>query len=290
MAKQEQTAEQIFGAALDLPPEQRSAYLLRACRETPELRTLIEQLVVDYNRMGSFLDGHLVEDAGRTAGNSATSSADLGLNPGASLGRYTIIEPLGFGGMGTVYRARDEKLEREVAIKIVSPGVLSDDEVRRRFRREALALAKLTHSHIAAIYDVSEENGIDFIVMECVPGQTLAAMIRSGPLSVKEATSIALQTAQAIEEAHERGVIHRDLKPANVIVTPRRQVKVLDFGIAKLFAPRSDDATASIETGLLAGTPLYMSPEQAEGRPVDGRTDLWSLGVLYYEALTGLNP
>jgi serine/threonine protein kinase/formylglycine-generating enzyme required for sulfatase activity/dienelactone hydrolase len=290
MAKQEQTAEQIFGAALDLAPEQRSAYLLRACRETPELRTLIEQLVVDYNRMGSFLDGHPVEGAGGMVRNSTTSSANLGLNPGASLGRYTIIEPLGFGGMGTVYRARDEKLEREVAIKIVSPGVLSDDEVRRRFRREALALAKLTHSHIAAIYDVSEENGIDFIVMECVPGQTLAAMIRSGPLSVKEATSIAFQTAQAIEEAHERGVIHRDLKPANVIVTPRGQVKVLDFGIAKLLASRADDATASIETGLMAGTPLYMSPEQAEGRAVDGRTDLWSLGVLYYEALTGQNP
>ena len=289
MAKQEQTAEQIFVAALDLPPEQRSAYLLRACRETPELRTLVEQLVVDYNRMGNFL-GQIDEGAGGESANSTTSSASVGLLRGASLGRYVIIEPLGSGGMGTVYRARDEKLEREVAIKILSPGVLNDDEVRRRFRREALALAKLTHSHIAAIYDVSEENGIDFIVMECVPGETLAATIRCGPLAVKEATSVALQIAQALEEAHERGVIHRDLKPANVIVTPRQQVKVLDFGIAKLLASRPADATASVETGLLAGTPLYMSPEQAEGRAVDGRTDLWSLGVLYYEALTGQNP
>jgi serine/threonine protein kinase/dienelactone hydrolase len=290
MAKQEQTAEQIFGAALDLPPEQRSAYLLRACHETPELRTLIEQLMVDYNRMGSFLDGHAVTGTGNGGGTSTTSPVSVGLTPGFSLGRYSIIEPLGSGGMGTVYRARDEKLEREVAIKILSPGVLSDDEMRRRFRREALALAKLTHSHIAAIYDVSEENGIDFIVMECVPGQTLAATLRSGRLSVKEATSIALQIAQALEEAHERGVIHRDLKPANVIVTPRQQVKVLDFGIAKLLASRPGDATASMETALLAGTPLYMSPEQAECRAVDGRTDLWSLGLLYYEALTGQNP
>lgn len=290
MAKQEQSAEQIFGAALDLPPEQRSAYLLRACHETPQLRTLIEQLIADYSRMGSFLDGHTPEGAGSGAGSSTTASVSPGLTPGTSLGRYTIIEPLGSGGMGTVYRARDERLEREVAIKILSPGVLSDDEMRRRFRREALTLAKLAHSHIAAIYDVGEENGIDFIVMECVPGQTLAAAIRSGPLSVKEASLAALQIAQAIEEAHEHGVIHRDLKPANVIITPKRQVKVLDFGIAKLLAARPADATASMETGLLAGTPLYMSPEQAEGRPVDGRTDLWSLGVLYYEMLAGQSP
>ena len=290
MEKQEQTAEQIFVAALDLPPEQRSAYLIRACQQTPELRTLIERLVLDYNRMGDFLDSSATGGAGKGSPNSTTSSVSVGLPPGTPLGRYIIIEPLGSGGMGTVYRARDEKLEREVAVKILSPGVLSDEEVRRRFRREALALAKLTHSHIAAIYDVGEKEGIDFIVMECVPGQTLAATLRSGPLSVKEATAVALYIAQALEEAHERGVIHRDLKPANVIITPKRQVKVLDFGIAKLLASRPGDATASIETRLLAGTPLYMSPEQAEGREMDGRTDLWSLGVLYYEALTGENP
>jgi len=290
MAEQEQTAEQIFGAALDLPPEQRSAYLIQACQQTPELRTLIEQLARDYNRMGNFLDSYAVEGATNGTRSSTASSGSAALAPGTSLGRYTIIEPLGSGGMGTVYRARDEKLEREVAIKILSPGVLSDDEVRRRFRREALALAKLAHSHIAAIYDVGKEDGIDFIVMECVPGQTLAAAFRSGPLLVKEATAVALHIAQALEEAHERGVIHRDLKPANVVITPKRQVKVLDFGIAKLLASRPGDATASMETKLLAGTPLYMSPEQAEGREIDGRTDLWSLGVLYYEALTGQTP
>ncbi|HTV08317.1 MAG TPA: protein kinase [Candidatus Aquilonibacter sp.] len=290
MAEQEQSAEQIFGAALELPPEQRSAYLLRACREAPELRTLIEQLIVDYSRMGSFLDSVAVRGPGTEDGSSTAPSINTGLPVGASLGRYTILEPLGSGGMGTVYRARDEKLEREVAIKILSPGVLSNEEMRRRFRREALALAKLAHSHIAAIYDVSEQDGIDFIVMECVPGQTLAAALRSGPLSIKDATAVALQIAQALEEAHERGVIHRDLKPANVIITPKRQVKVLDFGIAKLLAQQSGDATASMETALLAGTPLYMSPEQAEGRVVDARTDLWSLGVLYFEAITGQSP
>ena len=285
MTEQEQSAEQIFGAALDLPPEQRSAYLVRACRESPELRTLLEQLLVDYKRMGAFLD-----DPGLSAAPAFTSATDsIGLPNGYTLGRYTILEALGSGGMGTVYRARDERLEREVAIKILSPGLFGDEETRRRFRREALALAKLGHAHIAAIHDVGEHEGIDFIVMECVPGQTLAAAIHSGPLSVRDATSIALQIAEALEEAHEQGVVHRDLKPANVVITPKRQVKVLDFGIAKLLSTRPD-GTASIETAFLVGTPLYMSPEQAEGRPVDGRTDLWSLGVLYVEALTGKNP
>ncbi|HEX4156340.1 MAG TPA: protein kinase [Acidobacteriaceae bacterium] len=291
MAEQEQSAEQIFGAALDLPPEQRSAYLVRACGESTELRTLVEQLLIDYRRMGGFLDDPFISSSGETAVTSTTSAAAIGFAPGFTLGRYRIIEPLGAGGMGTVYRARDAKLEREVAIKILSPGVLSDEATRHRFRREALALAKLGHSHIAAIYDVSEQDSIDFIVMECVAGQTLAALLRSGPLSVKDATSIAWQIAEALEEAHERGVIHRDLKPANIMITPKGQVKVLDFGIAKLLAPRSGDAaTASVETAFLAGTPLYMSPEQAEGRTVDARTDLWSLGVLYSEALTGRNP
>jgi serine/threonine protein kinase/dienelactone hydrolase len=287
MAKEEQSAEQIFGAALDLPPEKRSAYLIRACRESPELRTLVEGLLLDYKRMGGFLGDSVMSSAG-DAGTTSTSYTGIGLPAGFALGRYRIVEPLGSGGMGIVYRARDERLEREVAIKILSPGVLSDEETRHRFRREALALAKLGHSHIAAIYDVSEEDGVDFIVMECVAGQTLATTLRSGPLSVKDATSVSLQIAEALEEAHERGVIHRDLKPANIMITPKGQVKVLDFGIAKLLA--TTDATTSIETAFLTGTPLYMSPEQAEGRTVDAGTDLWSLGVLYSEALTGKNP
>ncbi|HEY4011376.1 MAG TPA: bifunctional serine/threonine-protein kinase/formylglycine-generating enzyme family protein [Acidobacteriaceae bacterium] len=288
MAEQEQSAEQIFGAALDLPPEQRSAYLVRACRESPELRTLVEQLLADYKRMGTFLDHAAVPNSATNPDTTLTPDS-LGLPAGFSLGRYTILDPLGAGGMGAVYRARDQRLERDVAIKILSRGVLVDENARRRFRREALALAKLGHAHIAAIYDVGEHDGIDFIAMECVPGETLAATVRSGPLSIKDATSIALQIAQALEEAHEHGVIHRDLKPANVMITPRRQVKVLDFGIAKLLATHPN-ATASIDTTLLAGTPLYMSPEQAEGRAVDARTDLWSLGVLYAEILTGKNP
>jgi serine/threonine protein kinase/dienelactone hydrolase len=213
------------------------------------------------------------------------------LKPGTKLGRYSIVEPLGAGGMGVVYRALDEKLERTVAIKILAPGTLASEDERRRFHREALALAKLSHAHIAAVYDVGEQAGLDYIVMECVPGESLAAKLRSGPLPVKEATSILLQIAEALDEAHERGVIHRDLKPANVMITPKGQAKVLDFGLAKLLAPTESDQTLSIlETRGLAGTPLYMSPEQAHGKALDTRTDLWSLGCIYYESLSGQTP
>jgi serine/threonine protein kinase/dienelactone hydrolase len=193
--------------------------------------------------------------------------------------------------MGMVYRAHDEKLDRDVAVKVLAPGIFPGDEARHRFHREALALAKLSHAHIAAVYDVGEQDGVDFIVMECVPGESLAAKLETGPLSVKEATSIALQIAQALEEAHEQGVIHRDLKPANVMITPKGQAKVLDFGLAKLLMPSSPDATHSmVETRSIAGTPLYMSPEQVHGKSIDARTDLWSLGIVYYETLAGRAP
>jgi eukaryotic-like serine/threonine-protein kinase len=178
-----------------------------------------------------------------------------------------------------------------VAIKLLAPGVFTGDEARRRFHKEALALAKLSHAHIAAVYDVGEQDGIDYIVMECVPGESLAAKLRSGPLTVKDATSLVMQIAEALEEAHEQGVIHRDLKPANVMVTPKGQAKVLDFGLAKLLAPVAGNTVVSVtETRGLLGTPLYMSPEQAQEQKVDARTDLWNLGVIYYELLTGRAP
>jgi serine/threonine protein kinase/formylglycine-generating enzyme required for sulfatase activity/dienelactone hydrolase len=289
MANQQQSAEDLFEAALDLPPERRPAFLDQACRDAPELRRQVDELLLEEDRAAGFLSSPAFTPPDAVA--SVTTSYPIGLAAGTRLGRYSIIEPLGAGGMGVVYRARDEKLERDVAIKILAPGVLMNGDARERFRKEALALAKLSHPHIAAVYDVGEQDGVDYIVMECVAGEPLSTKLKDGPLTVKIATSIALQIAEALEEAHERGVVHRDLKPANVMVTPKGQVKVLDFGIAKLLELSESDATRTIpETRGLLGTPLYMSPEQVHQRTVDARTDLWSLGVLYYESLAGSVP
>src|SRR5580698_6516930 len=289
MANQQQTAEEIFASALDLPAEERSAYLARTCSGLPELRNLVEELLSEHRRMGSFLEEPLL--AKKDAGPPPVTVSVHILTAGHKLGRYTVIEPIGSGGMGQVYRARDQKLERVVAIKILSPGLVTGDEARRRFRKEALALAKLSHPHIAAVYDVGEQDGVDYLVMECVPGESLAAKLGAGPLTVKDATSITQQIAQALEEAHEQGVIHRDLKPSNVMVTPKGTVKVLDFGLAKLLDVSGTEETRSVEeTQRLMGTVPYMSPEQAYGKTLDARTDLWSLGVVYYETLTAQRP
>jgi eukaryotic-like serine/threonine-protein kinase len=283
MSQRETIAEQLFGEALELPREQRSAFLDRACAGKPALRRMVEDLLDENDRLSGFLSAPVYGSAPATA--TATSPAvAVGTR---LLERYLIVERLGAGGMGVVYRARDEKLEREVAIKMLQPGVLSGEEARSRFRREARALAKLNHAHIAAVHDVIEQDGADFIVMELVAGESLSAKLRGGPLPVKDATSIALQVAEALEEAHEQGVIHRDLKPANVMITPKGQVKVLDFGLAKLMGPT--DATQTAESAVM-GTPLYMSPEQAIGQKADVRSDLWSLGVTYYESLAGITP
>ena len=291
MNEPEPNAEELFGEALELSPERRSAFLEKACRDSPELRRSVEALLDENDRLSISLAEPLFQAAETQRDGAAAANGSPFLPAGTRLGRYSIVEPLGSGGMGVVYRARDEKLERSVAIKILAAGVLLGPEARRHFRREALALAKLNHPYIAAVYDAGQQDGIDYIVMECVQGESLAARIKAGALSVKEATSIALQVAEAVEEAHEQGVIHRDLKPANVMITPRGHAKVLDFGLAKLFAVSETDATLSFaETRGILGTPLYMSPEQVHGRGVDERTDLWSLGVLYYESLAGRTP
>jgi eukaryotic-like serine/threonine-protein kinase len=288
MQKPQTIAGELFGEVLELPREQRAAFLEGACREAPEVRRMVEALLQENDRLCGFLSAPVYRPGQMQQ--MAALAHPLQAS-GTRLGRYLILELLGSGGMGAVYRVRDEKLEREVAIKMLTDGLLAGDEARRHFRREALALAKLNHPRIAAVYDVGEQDGLDYIVMELVQGDSLAARLRSGPLRVKEATSVMLQVAEALEEAHEHGVIHRDLKPANVMITPKGNAKVLDFGIAKLLAlPGKEFTLTMTETGQLAGTPLYMSPEQALGRTVDARTDLWSLGVLYYEALTGRAP
>src|SRR5215467_7154283 len=218
----------------------------------------------------------------------------MALTIGTQLGSHEITALLGKGGMGEVYRARDLKLKREVAIKILPEEFSRDADRVSRFQREAEALASLNHPNIAGIYDLAEASGTRFLVLELVEGETLADRIERGPIPVDEALGIAKQIAEALEAAHERSIIHRDLKPANVKLTPEGKVKVLDFGLARnveeASAATSRSATLLLgETreGTILGTPAYMSPEQARGRPADKRADLWAFGCLLFEMLTG---
>ena len=211
---------------------------------------------------------------------------------GQTLGHYRILERIGQGGMGVVYRARDERLDRDVALKVLPAGALAGESARRLFRKEALALAKLNHPNIAAVYDFDSQDGVDFLAMEYISGQSLAERLRAGSLGEKEIGMLGGQIAGALEEAHEQGIIHRDLKPGNVMVTPKGQVKVLDFGLAKLLRPQGDaEVTQSFaETQGVAGTLPYMAPEQLRGETADARTDIYSLGCALYEIATGRQP
>lgn len=217
---------------------------------------------------------------------------------GKTLAHYEITALLGKGGMGEVYRARDGKLQREVAIKVVSPELASDPERIARFTREARTLASLHHRRIASLFSIEEDAGRTFLVMELVEGMDLAERLKAhGALSVDEAIRVALQIAEGLEFAHEKGVVHRDLKPGNVKVTPDGEVKVLDFGLARAYTgdplddhdmSTSPTITAAMTTaGMILGTAAYMSPEQAKGKPVDRRADIWSFGVMLFEMLTG---
>lgn len=279
--------ERWFEEALALGQDERAAFLDTVCKDAPELRGKVEALLAENGRLTGFLR-HSPWKSAFAPGREPSLGMPLSGQP-LRLGRYSLLETLGAGGMGVVYRARDEKLERIVAVKVLSQGLLTDEPARRRFRSEALVLARLNHPGIAALYDVGEQDGIDYLVMECVQGESLREKLRQGPLSMLDATRIICEVGEALEEAHAQGIVHRDLKPANVMITPRSRAKVLDFGVAKLLA--DTNATQSIlETSGVIGTPLYMSPEQALGRSVDIRTDLWSLGVVYYEMLTGSPP
>ncbi len=215
---------------------------------------------------------------------------------GQSLSHYSIVEKIGKGGMGEVYRAKDQKLGRDVAIKVLPEEFARDADRIARFQREAKLLASLNHPNIAAIHGLEESSGTQFLVLELVDGETLADRIKRGPIPVEEALKLALQIAEALEAAHEKGVIHRDLKPANIKITPDGKVKVLDFGLAKAFAGEQADLNLSnsptlsdmaTQQGVILGTAAYMSPEQAKGKAADKKTDIWAFGCVLYEMLTG---
>jgi serine/threonine protein kinase/Tol biopolymer transport system component len=224
----------------------------------------------------------------------------LSVTVGTRIGLYEILSTLGTGGMGEVYRARDTKLNRDVAIKVLLPAVSNDPDRLARFSREAQVLASLNHSNIAAIYGIEESNGVTALVMELVEGEDLSQRISRGPISIEEALPIARQIAEALEAAHDCGIIHRDLKPANVKVRPDGTVKVLDFGLAKAVDPSGGSSAAAMnsptlsvhatQAGIILGTAAYMSPEQARGTVVDKRADVWAFGVVLFEMLTGQRP
>ena len=207
---------------------------------------------------------------------------------GKTLSHYTLQNKLGAGGMGVVYVARDERLGRDVALKLLPQAALADELSRARFRREAMALSRLNHPNIATVHDFDSQDGFDFLVMELVEGETLAERLNRGAATEGEAIALCIQIAEALEDAHERGVIHRDLKPSNIMVGPKGRVKVLDFGLARLLKSEDVVETVSVSaTGTWSGTLPYMPPEQLDGEKVDGRSDLYALGAILYELATG---
>jgi eukaryotic-like serine/threonine-protein kinase len=218
----------------------------------------------------------------------------MSLQPSTRLGPYEIISPIGAGGMGEVYRARDTRLDRIVAVKVLPEHLSSNLQFRERFEREARAISSLSHPHICPLYDVGQQDGIDYLVMEYLEGQTLAARLKKGPLALEQVLQYAIQITDALDTAHRHGVIHRDLKPGNAVLT-KTGVKLVDFGLAKIQAVEAVAGTTALPTqttpltgaGTILGTLQYMAPEQLEGKDADARTDIFACGVTLYEMLTG---
>lgn len=277
-----QEIKKVLAGAMEKAPEDRRAYLDRECPE-PDLRRQVESLIAAHEQAGS----NFMEPPASGAGP---------LHPGAKLGPYEIVSPIGAGAMGEVYRARDPKLRRDVAIKVIPPAFVNVPHRLARFQREARLLASLNHPNIAAIYGFEDSDGAHALVMELVEGPTLADRIAQGPIPVDETLPIAKQIAEGLEYAHEHGIVHRDLKPANIKAAPDGTVKILDFGLGKAMETElspsnmGDSPTVSqmaTQEGALLGTATYMSPEQAKARPADRRADIWAFGCVLYEMLTG---
>jgi len=287
-----QKIEQLYHAALECEEDRRATYLKEACAGDDLLYREVESLLAEARSADQFLETPAVHVAAQMLAKNQPPS----YLPGQQLGSYTISSLLGAGGMGVVYRARDPKLGREVAIKVLPQPFARDADRMARFQREAMVLASLNHPNIATIHGLQDLGSTRALVMELVEGPTLADRIRQGPIPVDEAIRIARQIADALEYAHEHSIVHRDLKPANIKITADDTVKVLDFGLAKALegnAASIDISTSptisrmAAQQGILLGTAAYMPPEQAKGKPVDRRADIWAFGCVLYEMLTG---
>jgi serine/threonine-protein kinase len=311
-----QKAGDLYHQALDLPADLRSAFLEEACGSDVDLRADVESLLAAHEQAGQFIESpdeqanvllqSMLDSAAEAAAgqdlrsserkssaaglSAAVSDSDASLTPGQRLGRYEVLDLLGAGGMGSVYRALDPSLGREVAIKALGRTFRGDSASLKRFEREARVLATLSHPNIATIYGFEHLDGSPYLVLERVDGQTLASRLQRGAIPVDDAIGIATQIVAGLEEAHAQGVVHRDLKPSNVMLTPDGRVKLVDFGLAKTTrASAGLDVSADPITapGVVLGTARYMSPEQVKGEDVDTRCDVWAFGCVLYEMLTG---
>src|SRR4029450_3937963 len=288
-----QTVEEIFHAALDQEPDQVGAVLDTACEGDDVLRRKVEALLASHQRAGSFIETTVASIATRIIENE---QADLLVDQ--TIGHYKISKRIGTGGMRDVYLPTDMTAGRKAALKLLPTRFTSDAERLKRFQQEARALVGLNHPNILTVYEIGEAHSTHYIASELIEGEALRQRLMRGRMEVGEAVDVAIQVASALAAAHETGIVHRDIKPENIMLRPDGYVKVLDFGIAKLAeqevpaAIPTDEALSLVETNLgsILGTAHYMSPEQAYGAQVDKSTDIWSLGVVLYEMVTGHVP
>src|SRR5688572_4321404 len=273
--------EEAFLAALELPAQERAAYLDNACGSDTELRREIESLLNETEGTKDFMES--------PAGGLSIAPLDFPSLEGRDLNHYHVGPLIGSGGMGEVYRARDVRLGRNVAIKVLHQVRLVDRSRLDPIYREARVLAALNHPNIAAIHGLEEADGLCALVLELIEGESLVDRIQRGPLPLREALDIARQVAAGLKAAHQKGIIHRDLKPANIQVTGDGTVKLVDFGLAKLLHSFDfDESVPDISReSVVMGTVTYMSPEQARGKEIDARTDIWAFGCVLYEMLAG---
>ena len=283
--------DEIAQAALEKSEEERAAFIAEACNSDDSVRREVESLLVYQQQASSFLESPAIDEAAQLFALSQSHSLE-----GQTISHYRLDRLVAHGGMGAVYLAHDSSLDRRVAIKFLSGEQTVDELARKRLIHEARAAAKLDHPNICSVYEVAEQDDRTFIVMQYVEGETLAERIKLEPMEIREVIDVAVQIADALAEAHSRGIVHRDIKPANIMLTARGQVKVLDFGLAKTVRREdvadSEIATESLisEQGVIAGTVPYMSPEQLRAEAIDARSDIFSLGVVLYEMISGRQP
>lgn len=291
---------ELYHAALERAPEERASFLEQACAGDEELRREVDSLIAADQSAGEFIAAPVLKDAARLLANVNNSMSKPPSLVGRMLGHYQVIERLGEGGMGEVYLALDTKLNRQVSVKVLPTAYTNDKHWVRRFEREARTVSALNHPNILTIHEIGKQDEIHFLVTEYVDGQTLRRLMVEGSLTISDAIDAAMQVANALIAAHTAGIVHRDIKPENVMIRRDGLVKVLDFGLAKaveVSPPRPEFATdapvdfrTNTEPGIVLGTPRYMSPEQTRALALDGRSDLFSLGVILYEMVSGRPP